>query len=270
VPLLAIGAAIGLQVLLAHPARDRARRTGALALGALALVSAWVGLGLALTYQRLWASDADPTLTAGFLGFRDTVAEVVGAGAASVGRVDQLPADPRPGTIVAVGDCDGLYLADGLPVTSIHRSPWRPVETTAATGHHRLLLTLPERPAGTRLPVFSAGGPERGDLLLVEYVDDERVRFLYRPAAGLDGDGRPVALERGRPIGLDLRADWRIDRLTLTSGDRRLLEAFYGSREPLRFGVDDVGGGAVPTAFPGGVAELDPHDAPLCRRLVGD
>lgn len=246
VPLLVLGGAVGLQWVLA----SRGHRP--LVLGAclaLVAVAGWVSLGLGLQYQRLWSTNVPPELRAGFLGFQ----EDVGTGTLPVVRANELPAKGPAGTLLVLGDCAGLYLSDGLPLTGVDRSQWASVEGSRATGWHHLRASFPDDlPAGTRLPLASTAGTS----VDAETAAGGRLRFVHRTDAGLGKVGRPVRVPRGSPVDVRIVADWRIDRLTVTVGDRVVLESFYGERAPL-----EVGRSAAIAV------ESRPVEAPLCRRL---
>jgi hypothetical protein len=212
-----------------------------------------------------------PGLAAGFVGFQLDVADALGTGEPRVGQGDALPdGTGRGGLLHVVGDCDALYLSDGLGTNAIKRSPWNALEVARAGGHLRAALTFTRQPTGTVVPIASIGAPASPDLVVARVVDADHVAFGYRPAIGTPIDGLAVRVRPGRRYVLDLVADARVSDLTVTLGDVRVLAAFHEDPAPgLRLGVSDGAGGPehVLDRFPGTAAEL-PVSTPLCRSLL--
>ena len=112
----------------------------------LALVGAWFNLGLALNYQRLWSYNIDPPVAAGYLGFQDDLGGVgplvrVASGAPLPDGLD------HPGRLAVVGDCEALYLSDGLPLNVVKPTPWPVLAYPRARNKHRVF----DRPAASKL-----------------------------------------------------------------------------------------------------------------------
>ncbi|MFI5045836.1 MAG: hypothetical protein ACHQIG_02135 [Acidimicrobiia bacterium] len=258
VPFLVLAGLVGLQGLLAthrrrRPARSRAGVAAALV--ALAAFGVWVNVALALEYQRLWAPVAPPELVAGFVGFQHDVAAALGTGDVTVQRGDALPdGTGRAGSLFVVGDCDGLYLSDGLGTNAVKRSPWIPVEL----GPDRHLVAdvrLERMPPGTVVPIASVGD----DRVVARWVDGDHVAFAYRPAGGAAFEDVPVRVEPGRRYRLDLRVDDRVEELSMRLDDARVLSTFR---------TDPVGAIRLAAAF-AGEARRRSVSTPLCEELLG-
>ena len=273
-PLLVLAGAVGLQVLLGGAPSSVTshawRVAGGVALVALAAWSCWVNVGLALRYQREWSPNAAPELLAGFLGFQDDVSRALGGDgigpAERVGARDPLPNGiGRAGTLLIVGDCDGLYVSDGMDVNSFKPSPWNAVERGAGTGHRRFRVTVPHRPKGTIVPIMTADSDTPRGILL-EYLGGDSVRLLYRTDGPDDRVDVPFDIDFGREYDVDVVTDWRVDTTKVRWGDATRLETFSsfdGEWQPGRNDVFDD----VATRFPGAL-ESERVTAPLCDELL--
>lgn len=273
-PLLLMGAAIGVQVLLmrrgAAP-RPWWVRPSFVTLVVLAVFGTWVNAGLAVRYQRQWSYNLDPDVTAGFLGFQRDVNDALGREPISVEQLDSLPNGVgKPGRLVVIGDCEGLYISDGMETNAVKTTPWTPVERSREGGHLSLDVTFPERPVGTRVPIFTTGPPNAPNVLLAEYRPDDEILFEYRQAdPPFTRRYLPFPIEHDKQYRLDIGADWRTDLLTVALDDRVVLDSFYGHRgDDFRIGRNpDVAD--VEARFPGQIEER-PTGTPLCRALVRD
>ena len=155
-----------------------------------------------------------------------------------------LPA-PDDGTVAIVGDCAGLYLADGLR--------WYAVEWEA-NGGRRLVLTPddPTRDALGERPVVVAEG--QGWRLVADPAGDGEVAFVYE---GLTGDDAVVV--RSDPVAVDdidvvdVIADPATTQLIVRTGSGEPLSLFYVATEGLS---------------PGPGWSAGPGPAPLCDALA--
>lgn len=186
------------------------RRSVVAVVAALGVAGVWINLALGLTYQRLWSPDAPPHAIASFLELRHDVAGVLGVGRATpVVVTGELPAEGRRGDLAVVGDCDGLYLHDGLPTNSLEPTSWVPVERTERTGWRRYVLSPPATArAGDSELLVAVGEPGEPEATLwLDHLDAERVRLRYEgapfavegPELAIGPDGRyvlDVALDR--------------------------------------------------------------------------
>jgi hypothetical protein len=271
-PLLVLGAAIGLQALVRREAATpRARWVVPAIVGLVAAVifMTWVNLGLALRYQRQWSYNLDPDVVAGFAGFQQDVAGALGSDGLSVERGSELPNGiGRPGRLFVVGDCDGLYISDGMELNGVKTTPWNAVERTAAAGHFRLHAAFPSLPVGTRVPLFTTGTAEKPNILFAEYAPDDEILFEYDAAdPAFRGRYVPFPVEPDRPYTIDIAADSHTGSLTVMLDDVGVLDTLYAYR-----GDDFLIGRNphVPTVerrFPGPLERV-PTRAPLCNELL--
>jgi hypothetical protein len=257
-PFLVVAGLVGLQGVLATHGRRRPTRSRAgvaTVLVVLAGFGVWVNVALALEYQRLWAPVAPPTLVAGFVGFQHEVADALGGGDPTIERGNALPdGTGRAGTLFVVGDCDGLYLSDGLGTNRVKRSPWIPVEL-GPDRHLMADVRFQRQPPGTVVPIATVGD----DALVVRWVDDDHVAFGYRPAHGASFEDVPVRIEPGRRYSLDLRVDDRVEELSMRLDDARVLSTFRTTPVP---------GIRLAPAFPGELRRRS-VSTPLCEKLLG-
>ncbi len=130
VPLLVLGALIGIQALLRRgeeASHRRATRLWIVVAAVLAVFGIWVNGGLAVLYARLYSPEHDTDR----LAMLEVQHSLDVGGPYAVGRSDVLPAVPsRSGTTWIVGDCDSMYWSDGRT--------WYPVQGTTAGGWFRL------------------------------------------------------------------------------------------------------------------------------------
>lgn len=261
VPVLAVGAAIGIQGLAAwRPGRPAARRlVGALAAVVVA-AGAWVNVSLAARYQRLEAPNPRPVLVAELVRAQAAVGDVIGGGPGATVAAS-LPAGAPPGALVAVGDCDGLYAWSGATPTA---GSWVAVERTEAAGHRVLRVDLAALPEGRRFPL--AGGAEPGSPLVWVRRDGDDI------VGGVDGDepspaGRPQPI-RGRTT-VDVVLDPYLRVVVAYVGDQPLTSGTGSSLEPGdRVLVGESAGRAGIERTTPGLREEATGDGDLCRRLV--
>jgi hypothetical protein len=268
-PLLVFAGAFGLQAVvrrLASSDRPAWVRPAAIALVPLAAFTIWVNLGLALRYQREYSYNLDAAVVAGFVGFQHDL-----GGNLDVERGDSLPGGVRaPGRLFVVGDCDGLYLSDGLEVNAFKTSTWNAVERTERAGHFVADVVFPPRPPGTRVPIFSNGSGDDPNLLVAEYADDESILFEYRePESDFAHRYVPFPIEYGREYTLDIAADANVSLLTVRLDDVVMLDAAYEHEgRDFRLGRSS-GAPGVAARFPGRF-RVALTGAPLCRALLRD
>lgn len=273
VPLLVIASVIGIQSVHRRSAAPRRAWVVPSIVGLVvaALFMTWVNVGLALRYQRQWSYNLDAGVIAGFIGFQSDVADALGTPPVRVERGSELPpAVGQPGRLFVIGDCDGLYLSDGMETNAVKSTPWNGVERTAATGHFRLRARFPERPVGTRVPLFSTGTRARPNILVAEYAPNGEILFEYN-ASDPEFTRRyvPFPIEPDREHTIDLAADWRVGLLTVTVDDVVVLDSLYTYRgTDFRLGENPFVPG-VAKSFPGTI-DIEKTTAPLCKALTAD
>jgi hypothetical protein len=138
-PFLALGAVIGLQLLL-----NSGRRRGVVlaAVAVLAGVGLAVNGGAALVEQRLYYEAAEGE-RAGFVKAQDDVDRFLDRRPRGLTQRAELPlsASGSPGDLLVVRDCAALYVQGP-------QRDWLPVERTPRGGLHRLTVRFPAQPAG--------------------------------------------------------------------------------------------------------------------------
>ena len=272
-PVLTIAGAVGLQMLLRHRLGGSSRwwvRSSIVALIPLALFTTWVNIALAVQYQREWSYNIDASVIAGYIGFQRDVNDVLGGQPIHVGRGTTLPNGVgHPGALFAIGNCDALYVSDGLANNSAKKSPWNAVERTRRAGHFVLRATFPRRPVGTRVPIFTNGPPGSPNILYAEYRPGDEILFGFTPSSSEPTRyvGFPVDFDRQHTI--DIVADWRTVALSVRLDDVVVLDFGYTYKgSDFRIGRNS-GVRGVAARFPG---RLEPQavGAPLCRALLRD
>jgi hypothetical protein len=252
-PLLVVLAAAGLFALLGFldrqgTRRKRAIRVTAVVLVVLAAFSLWANFSFALLYQRLYGPFAPEPERAAFMRFRYELDDRLPGSDAGVEQGPSLPA-PRPaGTVFVVGDCDAVYFSDG--------SAWHGVERNQAGGRYRLLLELQDEPRGSREQLLTAGPANEQDVLSVEHLAGDEVRFVFDSATlGRRLRGDRVSIEPGRPVEVDVVYDPAIGRFSVDLEREQALEVIA----PLAGGPVEVAGGV----------ELGPARTPFCDEVLG-
>ena len=233
-PLTVVLAGAGMYLLLAHG--HRFGRALLVAFGVLATASLVVNFALALVYQRAYSPFTADSERAAFVRFQH---DAPGGSHMTVLRGSVLPKPATAGTLIVLGACDGVYWSDG--------TAWHPIERTNATGSFRMQLTIPKRPAGTRETVLSAGPSDAADHVDIEYLDDDRIRFVFSsPHLPTEAVGTSLR----RPDGAtpaEIVYDTNLGQLEVSVRGRSVLGYAYGlAGTPVRI----VGPFARPEAVP--------------------
>jgi hypothetical protein len=259
---------IGLHVLWA---RAGATRWPTVALGVLAaavLAGTWANLSVALLYQRLYSPNVPSPVMAAFLDTRYDVPQSLGLDPAIPMRTgERLPADGSRGDLFVIGDCDALYLNDGVRVDAIHSSPWNPVERGRRAGHFVLDVSVPALLDGQRQPLLSI---ETGDahpgLIWVEQAGGSRA--LGFGGAGFAARSGPLSLQEGRTHRIELTVDARLRQVQARVDGKEAFSSILGAELDPTFtvGRNTVGDPAVDDAF-GGRIGIRPDHTPVCEEL---
>jgi hypothetical protein len=263
VPLLVLLGIAGLHGFLRYVDAGVTRRalvaTGAVVFAILAAASLWVNFALAILYQRQYSPFPTASERAAFVRFQYDLADSLTGGASTNVRVGPTLPDPLPeGTVFVLGACDAVYWSDG--------STWHPVERTQAVGRYPLDVTFPERRAGTRETLLTAGPPEAQDKFGVEYLRDRRVRFWFTsPRLGNELFGPIHGIRPGHPMRLDVDYDTALGKLDVTLDGDDVLGAY-----PLTGGAVTVAGtpAAAGVLDFSGVAHLRPTSPTFCARIA--
>jgi hypothetical protein len=203
VPLLVLGAALGVPAVAAWAATSRRRAGGVLALAVvLGVVGLATNTGLAMLARNLYLLP-DVDARRDFVALQYTAYDVLGSDAPDVQRVDRLGDVGPDGAIAIVGDCDAVYRSDG--------ETWR-------------LLEL--RPGGAQRVVVegSAIGPVvLGEGWQVDLVTDGTDRRLeYVGPTVVTGEVLPPE----GPLRVDIAADAALPTVVVRVDGELVLEAF--------------------------------------------
>jgi hypothetical protein len=274
VPVLVITALIGVQVLLGRHAReaaDRPRwlRAAPATLLVLVVVGFWVNLSHAWIYQRLYSPNVKDDLVAGFLDARYRIGDAVGLDPpVPLHRVDELPLDAPRGQIVVVGDCDAMYLADGLTLNSVKFTPWNAAERTEAGGRYLRTVTFPTQPPGTQVPLATMRSSGGDGKLYAFYPEGGGLIFHY------EGPGQGFPSERyfvppDKVWTLDMAIDHRIKFIQVWLDDRLYFEVQYRVTDDVEvtLAADAIDDPLLADVFPGRFDPL-PERASVCPELV--
>lgn len=209
-PLLVVGSAVGVQVLVGGGLSSWPRR---MALAGLIVLCAWslvANLALALQYQRAWSPGVEPAVLSQYLGWQHALGSVPGR----LSKGEAFPLDAKARDLFVVGDCAGLYWFDG--------DSWRPVERSEPTGRLLFQASVPPRPTGTVDAVVVAGETARFE---IEYLARDRIRFRWvSPTQQLDS--QPVKRPEGLAA-LETVADSRVHAVAVSVNGRPLLVADF-------------------------------------------
>jgi hypothetical protein len=260
-PFLALGAVVGLPVLVMWMG-DRSRRTrraGAAVLGALVIASVCINVALGVWAQR--AFSGNDRLVGPFVRLqREVDGRWFGGSTGGITR-GELGSPASEGTIRVVGNCDGTYWSDG--------ARWYAVERTNRTGYYRLRLRFSKRRAGTIEPLATSGRPNVRSILAVEYRGGDRVRFAYGSVrTNLKWyRGPTIHVDLDRTHLVELLLDPRTQQARIVIDGHSVLEPFFvvAREEPVTLGrakPEDP----VEARFSGSLTNL-PVDNPFCRGL---
>lgn len=267
-PFLALASIVGFVALGAVLPRcsTRVRRGTVAVLVALGLVATWVTFAQSYWYQRVFASPGTEAATGGFVRARNDLPTLPGLHSLTpVTRGSHLPARGDAGQLFVVGDCDGVYVSDGATVDELSHTNWKPVARTPAVGAYDVDLTFPDAPAGTQDPLLVSGTADHPNVLAVEYLGDDHVRFVYR-GAGIEGAGPAVHVTPGKTYRARLALDPETDFSTVRLGDRTVWSGVYTADDIARLGVNHLDGST--RARFGGTISQRPVSKALCRSLL--
>jgi hypothetical protein len=242
-PFLALASAAGLAVLTRSLGRARAWRWRKLAIGALVflgIAGTWVTFAQTLWFQRVFASPPDEVATQAFVRFQqDLGSHYTNGSLFSVRRGDQLPAKGRPGELFVVGDCAGLYISDGSAIDSVQPTNWKPVQRTPGVGVHDVTITFPQGASGSADPLLAGGTPQQPQVVSVQYLGDNMVRFAYRNG-NEELVGQPVHVTPGKQYRAQIAADPQSRQVSVMLDDHTVLLVPYDGSDLLRLGLNAV------------------------------
>lgn len=236
-PFLVVGALVGLHLLWSGLRTRRAAwaRAGIVAVVVLGVFSFWANLSLGLSYQRAYSPNVETAVVADWVGVQQRVDEILGDGVpGAVASGEVLPDEADSGDLFVIGDCDGLYLADDWQSATGAGLTWIPVEQTAGVGRFHYEVEFVSQPEGTVEPVLAAGPPgtTEGDVLLLEHLDDETLRFGYRYGGEPEPSwGEPFTVDAGETHDLDIVADRNVGWINVWLDGRIVFATLYGPTE---------------------------------------
>ncbi|MGK2958303.1 MAG: alpha-(1-_3)-arabinofuranosyltransferase domain-containing protein [Acidimicrobiales bacterium] len=238
----------------------RLTRAAVIVTACLGLFTAGINLSLAAVFQRSYSSDIPAGVVAGFVGFQQDIDSWTGRRLGgfrppSVQVHDELPITGASGSLVIVGNCDGLYLNDGMMTNSVKRTPWVPVERTGVTGLHRAKMRFSKRPIGTNETIVNFQDGSNKAAVTAMYLNDGHMKFELSGSSrfGFLIEMLPVPIKIGHTYLLEVVADPRMHSLIVMLDDRVVLETFYWYQ-----------GKAL--SFPPGFQEV-PVKATLCQKV---
>ncbi len=267
-PLLVLLGSAGV-VVVARPLPHH-RTARAVVLVLLAVLGVWTTVAnsaLALLYQRQYSNPpVGESAVEQFVDVRARLAETYGNRADLV--VDtgaRAPAWAPAGALFIAGDCDGLYLSDGLRIDALRVSSYRPV----VRGHRAGGFTLRVRPdrsaVGARVPLLTGGPPDLPFAVWLERTSDDEVVVGYEGPGVERTESRPVRLPAGAEATIDVSADPNVRRVEVAVNGRGVLGTYFNSGGPYRVGASK-GDGGLARRFAGDL-EVVPPDLGLCRRV---
>jgi hypothetical protein len=235
IPLFVLLALVGLFLFVSwaatRPRRANARAAWIGVVG-LAVLSVWFSTGLAFAWQE---------------GLDTPVI-----------RADAFPELRSMGTVLVLGDCDGLYRSTGVQ--------WREMELTPKTGRFHFRATFPDGEPGRREPLVVSGHRGSGQYVFVEYRTGHRVVFGYHSVGrGRIQLGAPVRIEPGHAYDLDIVIDPHIAQVAVQLDVVPVLDYVPASLSIIRpvrdvtIGRDEIGAPVAPR-FTG---RLEPVTVPL-------
>lgn len=261
-PLLVLGSLIGLQTILArNRGRDnRARRFGLVA-GA-SILTAWgiaMNGGAGLVVQRLVAPDTPEGDRAAFVSTQESIDRFLGRRPHGVRFGATLPAQATGalGNLFVVGRCAGLYTV-GMG------GSWLPVEQTASTGLHELVMRLRPTSSASEAVLTLGRGPNR--VTLTVSGNPEAVRFGIRVGGRTEGVSEPIRMSSPAHLTMSIaQFAGRFSATVLVDGRRLFAEYVPGNESPTTIGADP--GDPHLRHFSGEIVPVV-LDAPVCRRIV--
>jgi hypothetical protein len=234
--------------------------------GVLVVLGALANVALALEYQRERGPAVRESWRADWVSWR---ASLPGAHEPMrVDRDDQLP-EVADGTLVVVGDCDGLYV--GV------EDKWRAVERGPGVGVHDLAVDVDELPGGRRVPLVTVQDGRRSTVVAVVRTADHEVRADVlgpEPSGGGEAEwqlGTPVDL--GGRVTFRVSTDPRQPTANVAVGDRVINPAQLPQDEGdedlrVRVGESPDRPGVAAAMPPSADLERVPADRSACERVL--
>lgn len=274
-PALVITALAGVQHLLARRSTDtitrghRRWRAGAAVLVVLAVAGVWINVSHALVFQRLHSPNVRDDVIASFLDTQYDVPQTLGLDPKIPLRSDdRLPLDAPRNQIAILGDCEAMYLSDGMPLNAVKYTPWNPVTRTEAGGRYRRTMTFPIQAPGTRVPIWTMTSDESTGTLFAEWQGGAGVVMAYSgPGESFPTGTLFVPPERTWVV--DIVIDPHIDKVQVWLDDELVFEDHYlGPTDgEIHLGVDALRDPRLEDRFPGLMEALPERGRETCEEL---
>jgi len=262
-PLVVVGGIIGFHAAGQASARWRPGRRRLLLGGLAVLIGAGlvVNLAMGLEYQNERAPVVPEAWRADWVRWR---LDLPGAPEAEPLRLDQGLPPVADGGLLAVGDCDGLYV--GV------RDRWLAVERGPGVGVYDLAVDLDDLPVGDRLPLISYGGDgddAQATIIAVVRTDEDTIRVdVLLPEFYESGWNLGIPTDLDGPVTLRVVGDPRQQTGNVVHGTTLLnVQSLPAVGDPVRLGEAPERPG-VRAAWPGDVRQVDADEA-LCRSALG-
>jgi hypothetical protein len=258
-PLVVVGGIVGFHAAGQASARWRPQRRRLLLGGLATLIGAGlvVNLALALEYQNERGPVVPEAWRADWI---DRRLDLPGAPRAETVGLDQAFPPVADGGLLALGDCDGLYV--GV------RDRWLAVERGPGVGVYDLAVDLDDLPTGDRFPLLSYGGGAQATVVGVVRTGESTIRVDVLLPASYDADwilGIPTDLDGRRT--LRVVGDRRQPTGNVVHGTTLLnVQSLPVVDDPVRLGQAPERPG-VAAQWPGDVRQVA-TDAPLCRAAL--
>ena len=238
-------------------------------LGVLLLAGVWVNLSLGLIFGRLYSSDVKDDVAIGFLDTRYDVGQSLGREPfIPLQAGEGLPNDARRGQIAIIGDCEAVYLADGMPLNASKHHAWNPLMRSEAGGRYLRTITFPAEAPGTRLPLFTLTSTAGDGQLYAEWMGGAGVRFTYQgPGSGYRSP--TLFLPPDRTYTLDLVVDPRLEFVQIWLDDVLAFQSFYTTPADalITVGADILGDPLLADTYTGRFDPLPERNVRRCEEL---
>jgi hypothetical protein len=181
---------------------------------------------------------------------------------------EALPNNAARGEIVIIGDCDAMYLADGMPLNGSKPSTWNPLVRSEAGGRFLRTITFPLEEPGTRRPLATVNGPDGTAQVYAEWMGGAGVRFVYDGP----GSGFPSIvhyLPPDRAYDLDLVLDPQIGFLQIWLDDLLMHQDIYRAApgSEVTIGEDAIDDPQLEDEWAGRLDPQPERNIELCREL---
>lgn len=248
-PLLMVAALIGLPVIVhwLESTSNRRWTVGAAGIG-LALVGfgTLTNLALGYGYQRVFSPSTHPDAVASYIENQRRVDGWFGDGQlTNIILTDALPVVSQVGDLAIVGECDGLYISDGVVPLDGSLTHWRLAELSPRSGAAAGTMTL-ANDDGEEVPFLQIDGEQQSVTVSIEVDQDKGTMIAI--ATSVDGVNRgpDLPLNTDSPVAWEVFADPFVGRFEVYIDHRVAVfgQLLVGDRVDIEVG-DNVVSSAV-------------------------